>query len=161
MKSWLNRATMERAQIHHYEIPVRPESPLEVGQKIRILALSRVAYHAPNVVFPRYEAYDPHVAGTVTRVVEWGDETVVFEVANECGINPVRSARLTVKWIPGVTALVSPDISWAARKCLAPPPALEKEVTVAIPGRRVCRAGGCSVEAGRDPGPPWEVRVVQ
>ena len=160
MKSWLNRASMERAQIHHYEIPLKPESPLEVGQKIRLLALSRVAYHAPNVVFPRYETYDPHIAGTVTRVVEWGDETVVFEIANECSINPVRSARLTVKWVQGVTALVSPDIPWAARKCLAPPPAMEEGVTVATPDRRICGAGGCTEGADRDLGLHWEIRVV-
>ena len=117
-------------RIHHYEIPIRPHTPLRVGLRVKVMAISRVAYHAPSVVFPRYETYDPHVAGTIQGVVEVTRDKVTFVVENECAINPVTRVKLTVKWIPGITAQI-PDEASVVEGCSVAVGGLEEDVGVA------------------------------
>ncbi len=97
------------SKTHRYDIPITPPIPLQVGLRVRVLALSRVAYHAPSVVFPRYETYDPHVVGKIVSVAGRGEGAVTFELRNECDLNPVKRVRLTVRMLPGITASLSPD----------------------------------------------------
>lgn len=133
-------------RMHRYEVPIKPTAPLQVGQRVRILALSRVAFHAPSVVYPRYETYDPHIVGVVVAVVEKGEHAVTFEVANQCEANPVRRVKLTIQWIPDVTARVRPEdehVNWPQPVHRVP---LEHGVAIAVPTPQwICGAPGCVV----------------
>ena len=131
--------------MHYYAVPIRPVTPLRVGQTVRVLALSRTAFHAPNTVFPRYETYDPHVRGLVAAVVGVGEEAITFELDNQCDINPIKKVRLTIRWIQNITAVGPSDppgegnIPHEHRA-----PMLEEDVTIAEADRRTgCGAEGC------------------
>lgn len=94
---------------HSYDIPIRPKEPLQVGRRVRILALSRRAYTAPEIVFPRYDTYDPHVVGTIVAAVGRGDVSITYEIANECPINPVKQITVTLRYTPGITVTWTPE----------------------------------------------------
>ncbi len=140
-------------KIHHYDIPIAPESPLQVGLHVRVLALSRVAYHAPSVVSPRYDAYDPHVVGKIVAVAGCGGGSVTFELENECDLNPVKRVRLTVRMIPGSTAIPTPVGRHVERNDGRCGPPLEQDVLIKQPEAvRMCGAASCSSRGCLDNG---------
>ncbi len=146
--------------MHEYAVIVCPESPLEIGRRVRVLALSKVAYHEPGVVYPRYEAYDPHVVGRVTAVVGKGKSTATFELVNECEINPVKTVHLVVEWIPGVTGMMSAQDECRARTTDARAVHMEKGVSVAVPkAGALCSESRCSKGMWMDMD-PW-VKIVR
>ncbi len=109
--------------LHYYTVPIQPTTPLRVGLRVRLLALSRVAYHQPRTAFPWYEAYDPHVAGSVVAVTGGDGEMMMFELANECELNSVRRVRLIIRSIPEITTSVPYDIPYVGGlfPIIAPP----------------------------------------
>lgn len=131
-------------QMHYYAVPICPTEPLEVGRKVRILALSRTAYHTPNVVNPRYETYDPHVRGRVTEIVEAGEEAITFGLDNQCDINPIKKIRLTIRWVQNITAIVPRETLRMKNITLGHMAPLEVNATIAEPARRLeCGAERC------------------
>ncbi len=129
--------------MHHYEIPIQPTSPLRGGMRVRVMALSRVGYHAPAVVYPRYEAYDPHVIGTLGAKVEKAEDAVTFIMVNECARNPVVRIKLTIKWIEGVTTLLPTEGRYIRLVTGRRGTVLEADVEVAIPNRRWACGPAC------------------
>ncbi len=144
---------------HAYDVPIRPNEPLEVGRRVRVLALSRVAYHAPDVVCPRYETYDPHVVGDIVAGARIGESTATFELANECLLNPVKTVLLTVHWIPGVTGILPPADEEPGRTGNSRAVPLERDVVVAIPDRQaLCGETNCAPARWPELGFRMEIR---
>lgn len=84
---------------HTYTLAMKPERPLEMGMKVRIVALYPKTYCSPeDALLPtggpeEYAAYDPHLVGTidVNRAVEG---KVVVRMENLCRANPVKRVEL-------------------------------------------------------------------
>ncbi len=80
---------------HKYGLAVQPAEPVRVGRRVKILALSPIAYCSPGVPFMQYDTYDPHVVGTVADIVHAkdaatdGTRTMVIRITNECRGNLV------------------------------------------------------------------------
>lgn len=145
-------------QMHYYAIPICPTEPLEIGRRVRILALSRTAFHKPNVVNPRYETYDPHVRGRVMEIVEAGEEAITFELDNQCDINPIKKVRLTIRWLQNITAVIPHEIPRAKNITHGHMAPLEVNATVATPARWTeCGAEGCN---GPRPEREWTERCT-
>lgn len=141
-------------QMHHYVIPIKPMKPLQVGKEVRVMALSRVAFHTPNVVSPRYEVYDPHVRGKVAAVVGAGKGSITFELENECDINPITKVRLMVRWDPNITAVAPHDPPPPEDIRQGPTPQFETNIEIGIPGPD----GRCLAARCRGPSNPDDER---
>ena len=93
--------------IDRYHIVVAPSSPLSVGKKIRIHALSPVAYRIPeNICLSRhgiYDTYDPQVHGRLVRIRAMDTNTVEFVLDNEAPNERVVLAYVAVQNIPNYT----------------------------------------------------------
>ncbi|KAI0710564.1 hypothetical protein C8Q76DRAFT_67227 [Earliella scabrosa] len=98
--------------VHVYQSPLQPSLPLWAGLYVRVAALSRLAYHAPNASPTQYESYDPHIIGRVIgvmRTIELEPQAVVVVVENECRKNPVRYAHVVLRHVPGQSVR---DVEW-------------------------------------------------
>ena len=92
--------------IDRYHIVVTPSSPLSVGKKIKIHALSPVAYRIPENTTPQhgvYDTYDPQVCGRLVRIRAMNIDTVEFVLDNEAPNEKVVLAYVAVQNIPNCT----------------------------------------------------------
>ncbi len=70
---------------------------------------------------------------------------MTFELQNECDLNPVKRVKLTVRLIPGITAILKPEDPREDLRDGRMGPPLESDVVILPPDReRMCGAAGCS-----------------
>ncbi|KAI0719516.1 hypothetical protein C8T65DRAFT_693184 [Cerioporus squamosus] len=91
--------------IHEYRLAIKPTEEIWPGRRIRLLALTQIAYYLPKVPIGQYDTYDPHVVGLVSDVTtRWeivpGSLTrkrrTTVRVENECRGNAVVVVDLEI-----------------------------------------------------------------
>ena len=94
---------------HRYIIPICPRSPVRVGVRVQIIALSPSVYRTTNPIASRgvYDVYDPHIEGEVVGVKLDGCNLVSFAIRNERHVSKVAVAVVVLPYIAGVSAIVA------------------------------------------------------
>ncbi|TFK79228.1 hypothetical protein K466DRAFT_606306 [Polyporus arcularius HHB13444] len=134
--------------IHVYSAAIPPERPLSTGTRIRILATSPAWYAAPDASQDMYDTYDAHIVGRITGVVGWKGRKVVFEVENECAINPVSTIRLRMPYAPEATVMLGPGEVPEGQREAFETDLYTSAVVRARPDDPRCQAGTCSLPWG-------------
>ncbi len=79
---------------HAYSLVVWPYEPIIIGRRVRILAASPTAHHAPEVPPNELDTHDPHIVGRVLEVWRMEDGVAAARIANECTGNSVDEIML-------------------------------------------------------------------
>ncbi len=79
---------------HLYKLAVQPDEPIAVGRRVRILAVSPIAYCVPGTPLGQYDTYDPHIVGTVEEMWRAENGAVRAKVKNACKANTVREVEV-------------------------------------------------------------------
>ncbi len=79
---------------HLYRLAIRPDEPITIGRRVRILAIAPITYSVPDVPTNEYDTYDPHVTGVITAVWRSEDGAGNARVTNICRSNEVREVEL-------------------------------------------------------------------
>ncbi len=98
---------------HVYSASILPEQPLKIGMRVRLLATTPAWYYTPEEdadVYDVYDVYDAHIVGPIIGVVGWKGRKVVLEIQNECGLNPVKKARIRIPFVPEATVQLEEDV---------------------------------------------------
>ncbi len=140
------------SKAHAYTVVRRPSRPLQTGMKVRIYATTPEHLSSP-AASQKTETYDPHVTGTLTRVLGWRGWLVGFEVENECRANLVRRVRLEVPCMEGKTVRLA-----NGKLDRGPKPAPDMEMrddgdTIPPPSLWQCGGRSCLAGAPRAVGP--------
>ncbi len=104
------------AKLHIYSTSIPPETPLELGMRVRLLATTPAWYLSPEVDPDIYDAYDAHVVGTITGIAGWKGRKVVLRVANECAVNPVKTVKIRIPFAPEATVRLNANDVPAGRR---------------------------------------------
>ncbi len=138
------------ARTHKYEVVRRPREPLQLGDQVRVYAVTPKIYCSPEAPVDLLEAYDAHILGRITRVVGWKGTTVGLEVVNECWKNATRKIRLELPYIPDVTVRRLAHLRPGKGPRVARDDRLSSAADVVLPPPMWgCGAGGCVM---REPG---------
>lgn len=91
--------------MHEYQLAIQPSTPIRLGQRVRLLALTPLMLQSDNLPH-QFDTHDTHVVGTVTDLgdkrtegVSRGTTGVVTRTAtiqNECRGNMVDAVSLEV-----------------------------------------------------------------
>ncbi|KAI1786139.1 hypothetical protein LXA43DRAFT_868365, partial [Ganoderma leucocontextum] len=102
-----NSKTNAPPYIDRYHVVIPPCTPLAVGQRVKIQALSPQAYHTPDIrplAHPTiYDTYDPQIQGRLLRVRAMEASTAEFVLDNETPGAAVVLAYVAIHHIPGYT----------------------------------------------------------
>ncbi len=93
----------ERAHEHIYTTRLRPSQPIELGSRVRLVALSMSTRTVMDALLEQYEPYDPHVCGRVIRIARSRPGWVVVTLCNECKGNEVGRVGLEMPHVQGMT----------------------------------------------------------
>ncbi len=87
---------------HSYELRIKPDGPVAVGDTIRILAVSPLAYHAPPKPLHEYDTYNPHIVGTIVdlRRTERGMGRMI--ILNQCRGSMVGEVEVSFPFLPEI-----------------------------------------------------------
>ncbi|RPD64585.1 hypothetical protein L226DRAFT_41508 [Lentinus tigrinus ALCF2SS1-7] len=90
---------------HVYSVTIPPSTPLAVGKRVRVFAISPAHWCSPGAEADLFGAYDAHIIGRIRRVLGWKKHlpVIALEVENECRVSAVRKARLEIPYVPGLT----------------------------------------------------------
>ncbi|TFK88637.1 hypothetical protein K466DRAFT_564648 [Polyporus arcularius HHB13444] len=84
---------------HQYVLTIRPTEEIRVGRRVKILALTPIAYSQPNSPLSQYDTYDPHIVGRITSITRMEAEVegegkstakTIIKISNECQNNMVE-----------------------------------------------------------------------
>ncbi len=79
---------------HIYRLAIKPEDPIVVGRRVKILALSPIAFHKPATPTNLFETYDPHIVGEVVDIWRKDERVWWARVENLCRRNRVVVADI-------------------------------------------------------------------
>ncbi|KAI0716320.1 hypothetical protein C8Q76DRAFT_794648 [Earliella scabrosa] len=155
--------------IFHYDIPVLPSRPLEIGLRVRLLALSNVRFHAPTSyggrTIRRYDTYDQGIQGPIVKVVDHAIRWVTFAVYNEVPESPITYAYITAPYLQDLTVRITSGV--LPRKTLLngvgkgrEPPLLEYGAQVGPPPPPAGPRRWQWVELATDEEEEWEERCA-
>ncbi len=100
---------------HRYRLAIQPSERIELGRRVRILALTPIAYHMEDAPGSQYDTYEPHIVGVVSgmtlecRVSTEGSgdsasSVVVMKIDNECRGSMVSGVDLEFSLDHGAAA---------------------------------------------------------
>ncbi|RDX39613.1 hypothetical protein OH76DRAFT_1424182 [Lentinus brumalis] len=69
---------------HSYSLAVWPYEPIVIGRRVKILAASPVALHAPDTPLNELDTHDPHIVGRVREIWRMVDGVASARIENEC-----------------------------------------------------------------------------
>lgn len=88
---------------HDYKLAMRLTERVEVGRRVKVLAISPIAFTLPDVPLGEYDTYDPHVVGTIESIERMEESgagkertppTMIIKIRNECRSNAVEGVDL-------------------------------------------------------------------
>ncbi|KAI0686480.1 hypothetical protein C8T65DRAFT_701071 [Cerioporus squamosus] len=79
---------------HVYDLTVMPDEPITIGRRVRILAVTPIAYALPQVPPDQLDTYDPHIVGRVAEITRLEDGHSCARVMNQCKGNAVTEVEL-------------------------------------------------------------------
>lgn len=142
-------------KIHVYSVTIPPSTPLAVGRRVRVFAISPAHWCSPGAEADLYGAYDAHIVGHVRKVLGWKKHhpVVALEIENECRVSAVRKARLEIPYLPGITVAPLENMRAGKGPMEGTMEDLDLDARVQQPLQLwACRAGECVLRSISVPG---------
>ncbi len=79
---------------HEYVLAIRPSESITIGRRVRILAITPIAYRLPQSPNGQYDTYDPHLVGWVAEMWRVDDERGRARLVNVCCGNAITEVVL-------------------------------------------------------------------
>ncbi len=97
------RTGATRAHAHIYATRFKPSAPLDLGMRVKLVALAKDQTTTIATELGEYKPYDPHVVGDVVDIVWSSPGWVRATVANACRGNEVGWVEVELPYEPDIT----------------------------------------------------------
>ncbi|RDX52305.1 hypothetical protein OH76DRAFT_1416838 [Lentinus brumalis] len=93
----------QRTHTHVYATRFHPSMPLDMGQRVKIVALAKDRTTITATSLEEYQPYEPHVVGTVDKIERSSPGWARVSLNNECRGNRVGRVEVEIPFKAGVT----------------------------------------------------------